>query len=471
MRKEYLKARAQQIVDVPDTFEVFIEDFSEDGNGEGEAIFVWINEEEDSSITVKLDSAGNLTAMILDLNLATIVDEPMVLTEKKKRAEQFLLEHYPDALKDFTYHLNKKMDNRDRFYYKQLVMELPLDNSGCYIDVDATGKILTFTYEGVKPLPDIPAGIIPVEALRRDVQSKLDFELTVTHVANFLFDIEKEGLRLVYEPVSGNEKYKADEMQPTFKFQREDDEVPETYQPLPVFKLNAEHIPNEEIIGITPGMEIIREVDMGEELGIVWRDQGWDVPKKGKTMNDFFKQQTESTVKSFISKATGKVLRFAWFYERTGSLNLSRNECYPIAIRFLRDVIPEFYPYLQQVVRDDEGELSKKESFVFSIHNGHGISVESEIIMVAVNRSTGFVDYYSGPTIELEELKQLPKEAEISEEEAVASYLDHLDFELAWEYDYDQESQKLIYTPCEKSSRTQIRYIDAITGEVIVEKD
>lgn len=38
MRKEYLKARAQQIVDVPDTFEVFIEDFSEDGNGEGEAI-------------------------------------------------------------------------------------------------------------------------------------------------------------------------------------------------------------------------------------------------------------------------------------------------------------------------------------------------------------------------------------------------------------------------------------------------
>lgn len=88
-----------------------------------------------------------------------------------------------------------------------------------------------------------------------------------------------------------------------------------------------------------------------------------------------------------------------------------------------------------------------------------------------MNRSTGFVDYYSGPTIELEELKQLPKEAEISEEEAVASYLDHLDFELAWEYDYDQESQKLIYTPCEKSSRTQIRYIDAITGEVIVEKD
>ncbi|GAE45545.1 YcdB/YcdC domain-containing protein [Mesobacillus boroniphilus] len=83
MRKEYLKARAQQIVDVPDTFEVFIEDFSEDGNGEGEAIFVWINEEEDSSITVKLDSAGNLTAMILDLNLATVVDEPMVLTEKR----------------------------------------------------------------------------------------------------------------------------------------------------------------------------------------------------------------------------------------------------------------------------------------------------------------------------------------------------------------------------------------------------
>jgi hypothetical protein len=400
MRKEELKARALEIVEVPADFEVFIEDFVEDGNGAGEAVFNWMNEEEDSGITLNLDSEGNLTGLRIDLNPVSVADEPMLLTEKRECAEQFLLEHYPGALKCFTYESSKKLTHSDRFYYKQLVMGLPLDRSGCHIEVDDNGKIVAFTYAGVKPLPVIPADIIPIERLREDVQNKLDFELVITDVSRLILDVEEEGLRLVYELVYGDETYKADEMQPTFKYEREE-ETPESYRVLPATELKEEHDTNEKIIGITTEMKIIREVDMGDERGVVWRDRDWMVPEQGVKMDDFFKQQTEATVKAFISKATGKVLRFAWFHERNGSLSLNRNECFEIAVTFLQNVTPGFYPYLQQIIRDEDDEPSEKESFVFSIHNGHGVMVRSEIVMVAVNCSTGLVDYYSGPSIDL----------------------------------------------------------------------
>lgn len=464
MMLEKLKARALEIGGVLENHTLLIEDFIEGK----EALFIWVNEDEDSGITVKLDSDGNLTNLIFDKKVT--VEEGTTADEKRELAEQFLLHHYPKALQDFTYDFTRRMNHGDRFYYSQFVMDLPMGNTGCYIDVNDSGEITTFSYNGVKPLPAIPENIIAIEALKEDVKSKLDFEIEIIHVSDLFLDVEEEGMQLVYEPVNGYEKYKADQLLPTYKYQREED-VEETYERLPEYEQQAGTMSNEEIIGITSDMEIIREVDMGGELGIVWRGKDWDVPEQGVTMNDFFKQQTESTVKAFISKASGKVIRFAWFYEREGTLELSRDECYEIAVEFLQSVIPEFYPFLQRIVRGDEDQPSEKESFVFRIHTGHDIPVQSEIIMVAVSSRTGLVDHFSGPSKDIDGLKMLPTAPRISREEAAQIYLKHLDFQLAWEYDHDEEAHSLIYTPCEKESRTPIRYIDGMTGKVIVEKE
>ncbi|WNF23514.1 YcdB/YcdC domain-containing protein [Mesobacillus jeotgali] len=463
MKREKLKARALEIGGIPANYTLLIEDFIE----EKEAIFIWVNEYEDSGITVKLDSEGNLTNLILDKKVN--VEEGTTAVQKRELAEQFLLHHYPKALQDFSYGFTRRMNHGDRFYYSQFLMDLPMGHTGCYIDVNDSGEITTFSYYGVKPLPAIPENIIAIEALREDVKSKLDFEIEIIHVSDLFLDVE-EGLRLVYEPVNGYEKYKATQMIPTYKYQR-DEEIPETYERLPEYEQQAGTMSNEEIIGITSDMEIIREVDMGGEIGIVWRGRDWDVPEKGKTMNDFFKQQTESTVKAFISRASGKVIRFAWFYKRNGTLELSREECYEIAVRFLQSVIPEFYPFLQRIVRGDEDQPSEKESFMFRIHTGHDIPVQSEIIMVAVSTRTGLVHHFSGPSLEIGELKKLSTAPKISREEAAQIYLKHLDFQLAWEYDHDEKVHSLIYTPCEKESRKPIRYIDGMTGKIIVEKE
>lgn len=464
MQIDKLKARALEIVNVPDDYSLLIEDFIE----EKEAIFIWVNEAEDYGITVKLNSEGNLTNLNIDKKMN--VDEGVTGVQKRELAEQFLLHHYPEALEDFTYNFTRRMTHSDRFYYSQFVMDLPIENAGCYIDVNDAGEITAFSYDGVKPLPAIPENIIAAEALIEDVKSKLDFEVEIIHVSDLFLDVEEEGLRLVFDPVNGYEKYKADQPLPTYKYQREED-MKDAYECLPEYRKQPGAMSNKEIIGITSDMEIIREVDMGGEIGIVWRGRDWDVPEQGVTMNDFFKRQTESTVKAFISKTSGKVIRFAWFYERRGTLDLSREECYEIAVRFLQSVIPEFYPFLQRIVRGDEDELSEKETFVFRVDNGHDIPVQSEIIMVAVSTRTGLVDHFSGPTIEIGELKKLPTAPKISMEEAALIYLRNLDFQLAWEYDHDEGAHSLIYTPCEKESRTPIRYIDGMTGRVIVEKE
>ena len=74
------------------------------------------------------------------------------------------------------------------------------------------------------------------------------------------------------------------------------------------------------------------------------------------SMNGFFTRHTEDTVKAFISKKTGKVRSFIWFKERSGDLQLSREECYQKAIDFLQRIDPNYYQYLQLIVLENEEE-------------------------------------------------------------------------------------------------------------------
>lgn len=174
-----------------------------------------------------------------------------------------------------------------------------------------------------------------------------------------------------------------------------------------------------------------------------------------------------------ISKETGKLRSFIWFAERNGDLDLTREECYQIAIEFLQKVVPEYYQYLKVNVQDaeEEEEDRTKESFIFSMFNGE-IPVQSEVLIVTVNTNTGLIDHYSGPSIETEQLKELPKEPVLSKSEAYEIFFNHLDFELAWKKDYEKEEDEyhLVYEACDKYTKTSIRYIDAITGDVITSK-
>lgn len=68
MLREELKKRAISMVQIPNHFQPLIEEYVERENGEGEAMFSWINEEQDEGITIDMDLSGNLTGLLIDNN-------------------------------------------------------------------------------------------------------------------------------------------------------------------------------------------------------------------------------------------------------------------------------------------------------------------------------------------------------------------------------------------------------------------
>lgn len=477
MIKEQLKERATTLVQIPDHFQPVIEEYFEGENGEGEAMFTWTDEQRDEGISITLDLAGNLTSLSIELNKTNTDSISLSEVELKEQAEGFLLSHYPHALQHLTYCQTKKLTNATRFYYEQFVMELPLPNAGSYIDVEPSGEIVNFKYSGIHPTPIIPKTLIAKEKLMENVQNRLDFQLTITNVNSVIYDVTEDGLRLLYD-LELFMKYKAGATRPTLTIiHDEDEDYLEKYVslPPPVVAIHKD-ISIEEIIGITEEMEVIREVEWGEETGIVWRERDWTMEENDLSVDHFFQRQNEDTVKAFISKKTGKVSRFMWFKERSGDLCLNREQCYQKAIEFLQMIIPNYDQYLQLIVRDNDDELdetSTKETFTFHVHNGQGIRIYLEIVVVSVNKQTGQINYYSGPSFDFEQLKHISSEPVISKEDAHDIFLNHLDFELVWNksYEENEEVYTLVYQACDRQTRKSIRYIDAITGAVITEKD
>lgn len=469
--KEEIMEKALTIVHVPKEYQLYIEEYGEEGG----AMLAWKNEEKDEGISISMDLAGNLTDLSIDMTDQNSNRPSLTIEEKRKQAEKFLILHYPDVFQHFTFYRTDQMSQTTRFNYEQIVMDLPLEELSCIIDIDRVGNIVRFCYDGVKVIPKIPEILISKEKLIREVEINLNLDLRIINLNSEFHDVEEAGLRLVYEPEQSFMKYKADLLKPTLTIEREDDEV-ETLISLPTSSITHNKFTNEEIIGITEQMEIIREVDMGSELGIVWRDRNWKSDETDLSIEGLFQRHTEDTVKAFIAKKSGKIKSFLWFNERKGDLELSRESCYLKGLEFLQTLIPDYYQHLQLSVREDDEEEDddfQKELFSFEMNNGYGIPVELGMVTIAVNRTTGKVDHFSGPSFDIGLISEVPSEPMISKNEASKIFNEHLDFKLAWNKDYDSETETYIlaYEACNRKTKTAIQYIDAMTGQVISDKD
>lgn len=481
MEKKELRRRAWVITEIPDNFHLEIEDYFEGENGEGEAMFFWSSQETDEGITICLDYNGNLIDLSIDLHrhyedITSISEEAC-----KERAERYLLKFYPNALKELTFYRMKRLDDAYRFYYERFVMDIPLDDAGSFIDIDPKGNVVRFFYRPIKEKPEIPTIRISKDKLIEHVKSRLNFRLQITNLFTDVHDVAKDGLYLVYEPDPSFMNYKADVSMPTLSIIH-DEEEPETFVPLDSISIASDISKEqsvEDIIGITDEMEIIREVDMGDETGVVWRNRNWEPESHDQDLSvgSYFKRYNEDTVKAFISKKTGKVRSFMWLNERSGNLHFTREECFQKAVNFLSVVLPGYHNYyLQLIVRGDDGEIEevrKREVFLFQLNHSTSIPIFPGIIMVAVNGETGQIDHYTGPSFDIEQLSQIPGKPTLSKDEAKTRFLNQLDFKLTWSKDYegDTESFQLVYQACDKLFGTPIRYIDALTGAVITEKE
>lgn len=463
-KKLQLKKRAVSLIEIPPNYQVKIEDYAEDG-----AMFAWINEGEDKGITIQLDQEGNLISLRMDAEDSLMEDEHLELEKRRDRAEQFLREHYAQALEMFT--LFKTSQIRDRicrFEYKQLVMDLPLSSTGCMIDVAADGTIVNFSYKEPSKMPEIPQSMIEKSILIEHVRSRVSVDLSIVKLYKSIYDVKENEARLVYVIEPHFMKYKAEAATPILAIDDVEEEK-ETLRPLIAPIMATEKPSIEEVIGITDEMEVLREVDMGSEKGIVWRERGWQGKEQDLSIQGFFERQTSETVKAIVSAKTGRLRSFIWFKEREGNFQLGEQECLQKALDLLALLIPNPHQHLKQIVHEGDEGTDEKCSFHFQFTNKNGVPVFSEVISVAVNRKTGLIDLYNGPGIEIEEINQISAEPVISKEEAKEIFLNHLDFKLSWDQDYDEKGHPdyLVYEACDRDSLTSIRFIDAMTGTVI----
>lgn len=469
MMKDDLKQRALSIVEIPSHLQLEVEDYQNT-----EAFFSWADSCKDDGILITLDQAGNLKSLTYDIDEAYLDEAPLSAAEKQTLAEQFICDHYPNALATFTLIETKEMKHWMRFEYGQMMLDLPLPQSGCYIDVSHSGVIVQFRYYGEKKRPNQPKTLRSKDELFEKMREMNEFELTIAKLYKGIYENGNDELRLVYRVENSFCVFEADaeKRDPV----HEDDDVEVRYEAvLPAsIKGNSETATIEDLIGITDIMVKLREKDMGNEIGVVWCDAKFEEQKYDKSLNSFFQKQTEETVKARIDKESGCLKGFWWFKERKGELQLSRKQCYEKALEFLRNMYPTLAKYAEVKTdeRCEDDEPNEHEAFQFRVHNGVGVLFESGYLMVSVNRTTGFIDMYSSLDIELHELAAVPSQPNLSKVEAAERFFAALDFKLEWEINYEGEDEEyhLVYKPVHEGKDGCARYIDALTGEFIFGK-
>ncbi|PUA39722.1 RNA polymerase subunit sigma-70 [Paenibacillus elgii] len=484
-----LKQRSEELFDIPEAYELTIADYHEDKREGGRAMFVWTKAGEDpvwskpgkdSGLSVELNGQGDLIEYTIDVEEAA-GDLPELSAEQLQvRAEKFALDHYPGALKSFSLTRTKSADSGTLFFYEQEVMGLPLPMSGFRVKVHRSGIVSDFRYFGRQTKPKVPESIVPKEQLLRQIAdtAKLDLRLDFLHKS--VDDAEKEELRLVYEPSSRWMHFRADETEEVREAADEDTESEEPAVWLPVPELPAVEAPAvrtaqdvQELLGIDPERyELLREVEMDDCMtGMVWRRRDWQpVAAEDRSLDAFFRQRTEETLKAKIDPVGGKLVSFIRFEEEIpGEQRLTRDACLDIALGFLARMQPGLAPFLQ-LRQQEEAFDSDREHFDFRIGK-QGVWLELERIRLSVNKTSGRIGHVTGPSVDPAQLQAVEAAPLIDEPEARRIYAEALDLKLGWEIDYSGNGKRrryaLKYRLVHKEKGREIRWIDARTGELI----
>lgn len=455
LKLDELRERAVKIARPPSDFKMIIEDYVEDEI----ASFYWENNEKE--IVVELDWLGNLIKLIKELGESYEISDTVITEEKQKIAEQFILRYYPEILDVLILDECNISTDKVRFYYRQFVNNIPLKHAGCFVDIDNNGNITYFVYDGIKEISEIPTQLVSKEELKEHVKNSVNFRLIIKNIDGNLFDVDKSRVALVYE-IDSCVEYDADKLETLVESIGEEKAVFSAVLPLCNSSLQKE-LSNEEIIGITNEFEIVREVDMGEEIGIVWRNKTYEERENNLSLDSYMRSRFIDSVKAKVSKETGKLTGFVWFIEREGTLQLSREECYIKALEFLENIHVDYCEYLKLIDKDSN---RTKEIFNFQLHNGKGMLMD-DFVNIIVNKNTGSIDSYSGYVYKLEQLGQIPSVPLVTLGEAKGIFMGHIDFQLVWDIDYEQKIYKLVYNMCDKLSKRKMMCIDAVTGEMI----
>ena len=464
MLKEELAKLARDFVCISSHFELVIENYSEE-----EAYFLWADVERDLGARVTLTNEGKLTYLSKELS---VVSSTTIIgfEQRKEIAEDFLRQQYGDALEYLSFSYAEEREGCTKFVYQQCVGNLPLSSYYCHIEVSCGGEIVLFNYKGyTENLPVYPKKLIEKEKILAKSLASSNWYLTLEYLSSAVCDVEKDGLYMIYENREFMKKFDA-----TTGDANVEDEVEEelkTYEPFPNVEVSLKSEKIEDIIDIRSSMELLRQVDQGDETGLVWREKDWQ-SSNDRSFEGFFSEHAEDTVKATISKTTNQLKSFIWMKERLGTLELSFAQCKKIAIDFVGQHFSAFIPYMQIAIEQESFNEANKAFFTFPVHDGNGLMIEGEFFNVAVNRTTGLIDLLMSPSVSINMLEQL-QEKPILPLDQLVEPIKQIDACLHWSTEYndqDQPYEQLKYKLCESSTKHFIKGINAWTGALICRK-
>lgn len=462
-----LQRQAEKVLDIPESYRLIIrEPYTHDDGG---ALFVWEHEEELGRIAINVDVDGKLTRISVDREKAKTDAPAFEHNQLYKIAEDFFVTHYPDALDVFEFHRSEIIKKGIRFYFGQIAGGLPLDRTGCFVDVSLSGEVLIFMYLGAKKLPAWPSAIVSKERLMEDARNRVKLSLKLMYLSSDIYDVEESGPRLVYEISPPYLGYKADEMHPELLFEVEE-ELPVI---LETHSVGHSAVANPtpflgQLVGIDDNMHLIRESESELETVKVWRSRDFKNEVPDLALTGFIHNHSKDTVKTSISKKDGTLIGVIWFLEREGNQTLSRRDCYQISVDFLRSVMTEQVDRLYCIVEENENEHTSLETFNYKIRHRQ-LELGNETITVTVNRSVGKIEYYGGPSFELSLLDEVSTIPTVEIEQAYKIYWSLLDFRLAWT-EWDDPEEFLIYENFKRMNGKAIHFIDAQNGKAIGER-
>ncbi|MEG0473037.1 MAG: sigma-70 family RNA polymerase sigma factor [Solibacillus sp.] len=462
----HLKEAALQYFSIPSSFTLTIEDINEEG-----ATFLWKEAHLEECFYIELNKNGQLLSLSQPVNSNNI---SISAKEQQEIAEQFMTAQYNEALNYFTLAtINTKPESK-RYYYYQFVYGIPLQSPYCIIEISNSGQLIDFEYKAyqVNP-PQTPATLAGKEPILEKL-TNAEWTTQLEYLSSKYYTVPHSGLYVVYHSSFLYHSFDAatgKDLCEQIETEEIEIEQQEKFVPLPQVEPDVPLHTIEDIIGLTTSMELIRKSEKYDGyIGMVWRDQTTKQPTD-KSMNQFFLDRFEHTVKATVNEATGELRGFVWFKERTGSLSLSFKQCEKIAVKFIKTYFPAFIPYLHMKVKDASFNEANRASFHFNLFVD-GLPLKGEFFRLSVNKTTGLVDMLMAPKLEVKVLEVFRAQPLLPVEQAKEA-LKEADAVLEWDkrYKMDEPIEILIYKFKSRESALPIGYIEATTGELILEKE
>ncbi|MBM7583507.1 hypothetical protein JOC86_000044 [Bacillus pakistanensis] len=471
MLLEELRTRAMQIGHVTKEYEPMIEEINKEAQV---AIFAWKhkdNEELGIFVELKVDDGS-----LINFSKYTNSEESSLKYSEVQLSEmalEFVKGQHPDALKSFTLEEWKKTgEKKYRLSYVQTELNLPLPFSGFNIDIAVNGEITSYRYYGNAENVQMPDSIVDKETVMKEYLTELDIELLISELSSDIY-VEGDNLpHLVYEPSLPFRFYPANGDKKTLEYD-EEDKIEERLEK--ITKPKETDVSLNELIGFNENnFQKVREQDMGDVTGVVWRlknDNEYD--ENGLTIEDYFKRRNDHTLKIIRNNETGNIHGIMSFLERKGEKSLTYQECKVIALQFLFCLHPTAEQFFRLVVNKSSQEANNDlYHYEFRLFYNK-IPIRFGTVRISVKRTTGIIDHYMGPNILIEALSKVTANPAVSSSEAREIFCGEFDIELQWRQEYLDNKESyftLAYAPCYPRLSGDLSFIDAQTGKKIIKK-